>query len=297
MGFILFVVLQNLAFADFSEELLDSSSQKAYQEELKKIEQREGIIFDSPLLKEYYYTLVNLGYSKGEAWTLTMKKQDELRANKDKLQNIKSINSFLYVNEQENYVNNLHQQMIETRNPDTKIRIHRMVQLAYQLTEQNRVLYKKDPVLYFIQKDYYMPQASVNQPQYYKERFERLDYHYDNLDIMYKLRIYLTNEEKEELAKEIKFYKNLRFKEKEASFIDMNYRYGNYYGKDYLTLIINDLLREELITKKDIEFINTINKYQTIKEFIKKYKIYFVTFSTLIFLVLMGLLIWRIKRK
>lgn len=205
--------------------------------------------------------------------------------------------NLLYIHDQENYVNNLHQQMIEARNPDTKIRLHRMVQLAYQLTEQNRALYKKDPVLYFIQKDYYMPQASVNQPQYYKERFERLDYHYDNLDIMYKLRIYLTNEEKEELAKEIKFYKNLRFKEKEVSFIDMNYRYGNYYGKDYLTLIINDLLREELITKKDIEFIDTINKYQTIKEFIKKYKIYFVTFSTLIFLVLMGLFIWRIKRK
>lgn len=205
--------------------------------------------------------------------------------------------NLLYIQDQENYVNNLHHQMVETRDADTKLRLHRMVQLAYQITEQNRALYKKDPVLYFIQKDYYMPQASVNQPQYYKERFERLDYHYDNLDIMYKLRTYLTNEEKEELAKEIKFYKNLRFKEKEVSFIDMNYRYGNYYGKDYLTLIINDLLREELITKKDIEFIDTINKYQAAKEFIKKYKIYFVALITLFFLVFISLLIWRIKRK
>lgn len=206
--------------------------------------------------------------------------------------------NMLYIHEQENYVNNLHQQMIETKNPDTKIRLHRMVQLAYQLTEQNRALYKKDPVLYFIQKDYYMPQASVNQPQYYKERFERLDYHYDNLDIMYKLRTYLTNEEKEELAKEIKFYKNLKFKEKEVSFIDMNYRYGNYYGKDYLTLIINDLLKEELITKKDIEFIDTINKYQQVKEFIKKYKIYIAnSLIILVLLVIISLSILRIKRK
>ena len=111
--------------------------------------------------------------------------------------------NMLYIHEQENYVNSLYQQMQCATNPELKIRLNNMVQLAYQITEQNRALYKKDPVLYFIQKDPYMPHASVNNPQYYKERFERLDYHYDKLDIMYKLRNYLTNEEKEELAKEI----------------------------------------------------------------------------------------------
>lgn len=205
--------------------------------------------------------------------------------------------SMLYIYEQENYVNNLQQQMIMSSDSDTKIRLNNMVRLAYTLTEQNRALYKKDPVLYFIQKDSYMPQASVNQPQYYKERFERLDYHYDNLDIMYKLRTYLTNEEKEELAKEIKFYKNLKFKEKEVSFIDMNYRYGNYYGKDYLTLIINDLLKEELISNKDIAFIDKIEKYQAIKTFLKNNKIPIITFATFLFAIITGLLIWFKKRK
>lgn len=204
--------------------------------------------------------------------------------------------NMLYIYEQENYVNNIQAQMLATTDPSTKIRLNNMLQLAYQLTEQNRALYKKDPVLYFIQKDYYMPQASVNQPQYYKERFERLDYHYDNLDIMYKLRTYLTNEEKEELAKEIKFFKNLKFKEKEAAFIDINYRYGNYYGKDYLTLIINDLLKEELITKKDIEFIDTINKYQAIKEFIKKNRINLTIVSAFIILLSISFFIF-IRRK
>lgn len=204
--------------------------------------------------------------------------------------------NMLYIHEQENYVNNIQAQMFATSDPSTKIRLNNMFQLAYQFTEQNRALYKKDPVLYFIQKDYYMPQASVNQPQYYKKRFERLDYHYDNLDIMYKLRTYLTNEEKEELAKEIKFYKNLKFKEKEVSFIDMNYRYGNYYGKDYLTLIINDLLKEELITKKDIEFIDTINKYQAIKEFIKKNRINLTIVAAFIILLSISFFIF-IHRK
>ena len=202
----------------------------------------------------------------------------------------------LYIHEQENYVNNLYQQMLEAPNADTKLTLHTRVQVAYQLTEANRALYKKDPVLYFINRDYYMPQASVNQPQYYKERFQRLDFHYDKEDIMYKLRTYLTQEEKIELAKEFKFYKNLSFKEKDAAFIEMNYRYGNYYGKDYLSLIITDLLKEELISKKDIKFIDTLKKYQAIKDFLRKYKTHLIAIFSLIFLVLVGCLIWHKKQ-
>lgn len=295
---LLFFLLQNSVFALPINDLLDSSGRTEYEKELVKIKKRDGVIFDTLTLTEYYETLVQSGVSKANAWTRTMIKQDEYRAAKDKRKNIDTINNLIYVGQQEQYVNNIQAQLFTTSDPDKKNRLNNMLKLAYQLTEQNRALYKKDPVLYFIQKDYYMPQASVNQPQYYKERFERLDYHYDNLDIMYKLRTYLTNEEKEELAKEIKFYKNLKFKEKEVSFIDMNYRYGNYYGKDYLSLIINDLLKEELITKKDIEFIDTINKYQQVKEFIKKYKIYIASsLIILVLLVIISLSIWRIKRK
>ncbi len=203
----------------------------------------------------------------------------------------------LYIHEQENYVNNLYQQMLKAPNADTKLRLHTKVQVAYQLTEENRALYKKDPVLYFIKKDYYMPQASVNQPQYYKERFERLDFHYDKEDIMYKLRTYLTQEEKIELAKEFKFYKDLSLKEKDAAFIEMNYRYGNYYGKDYLSLIITDLLKEELISKKDIKFIDTLKKYQAIKDFLRKHKTHLIAIFSLIVLVFIGCLIWHKKQQ
>ena len=45
IGFIFFITLQNIAFADFTKELLDSSGQKAYQEELKKVEQKKNIGF------------------------------------------------------------------------------------------------------------------------------------------------------------------------------------------------------------------------------------------------------------
>ena len=76
----------------------------------------------------------------------------------------------------------------------------------------------------------------------------------------------------------------------------MNYRYGNYYGKDYLTLIINDLLKEELITKKDIEFIDTINKYQAIKEFIKKNRINLTIVAAFIILLSISFFIF-IHRK
>lgn len=198
----------------------------------------------------------------------------------------------LYIYEQENYVNNLQQQMINTSDPSMKIRFNNMVYFAYQLTEQNRALYKKDPVLYFIQRDPYMPQANINNLQYYKERFERLDFHYDKEDIMYKLRKYLTNEEMADLAKELKFYKNLSFKDKEIAWIDMNYRYGNYYGKDYLTLIINDLLKEELITKDD----NYIEKYQTIKKFARTYKVHLIALLSLIFFITIGEIFYFKKR-
>ena len=50
--------------------------------------------------------------------------------------------NMLYIYEQENYVNNLQQQMINTSDPSMKIRLNNMVYLAYQLTEQNRALYK-----------------------------------------------------------------------------------------------------------------------------------------------------------
>ena len=204
--------------------------------------------------------------------------------------------NMLYIYEQENYVNNLQQQMINTSDPSMKIRLNNMVYLAYQLTEQNRALYKKDPVLYFIQRDLYMPQANINNPQYYKERFERLDFHYDKEDIMYKLRKYLTNEEMADLAKELKFYKNLSFKDKEIAWIDMNYRYGNYYGKDYLTLIINNLLKEELITKDDIKFIDYIEKYQTIKKFARTYKVHLIALLSLIFFITIGGIFYFKKR-
>jgi len=141
-----------------------------------------------------------------------------------------------------------------------------------------------------------MPQASVNQPQYYKERFQRLDFHYDKEDIMYKLRTYLTQEEKIELAKELKFYKNLSLKEKDAAFIEINYRYGNYYGKDYLNLIITDLLKEELISKKEIECIETIKKYQAIRDFLRKYKVYLIAFFSLFVLCFSGCLVWHKKQ-
>lgn len=279
---LLFFLLQNVVFALPINDLLDASGRTEYEKELVKIKKRDGVIFDTPTLTEYYETLVQSGVSKADAWTRTMIKQDEYRAAKDKRKNIDTINNLIYVGQQEQYVNNIQAQLFATSDPDKKIRLNNILKLAYQLTEQNRALYKKDPVLYFIQKDSYMPQASVNQPQYYKERFERLDYHYDNLDIMYKLRTYLTNEEKEELAKEIKFYRNLKFKEKEVSFIDMNYRYGNYYGKDYLTLIINDLLKEELITKNDIKFIDVLNKSQKFKNFVRTNKLYLTIFLVLI---------------
>lgn len=43
--------------------------------------------------------------------------------------------NMLYIYEQENYVNNLQQQMINTSNPSMKIRLNNMVYLAYQLTD------------------------------------------------------------------------------------------------------------------------------------------------------------------
>lgn len=296
---ILFLLLQTSVFALPIDDLFDTPSDRAaYEKELARIKKRDCVVFDTPTLTKYYEALVRSGMSKAEAWTHTMEKQDEYRAAKDKRENIGAINNLIYIEQQEKYVNDIRTQLLETSDASTKIRLNNKLQLAYQLTEQNRALYKKDPVLYFIQKDSYMPQASVNQPQYYKERFERLDYHYDKLDIMYKLRTYLTKEEKEELAKEIKFYKNLTFSEKETSFIDMNYRYGNYYGKDYLTLIINDLLREELITKNDIKFINVINKSQKLKTFVQSNKLYLTIFMLLIFVFCIMLFVFlRLKKK
>lgn len=286
---VLFLLLQTSVFALPIDDLFDSPSGRAeYEKELTRIKQRDCVVFDTPTLTKYYEVLVKSGMSKAEAWTRTMEKQDEYRAAKDKRKNITAINNLIYIEQQEKYVNNLQSQMLSASDSDTKLRLNNMIKFAYKLTEQNRALYKKDPVLYFIQRDPYMPQANINNPQYYKERFERLDFHYDKEDIMYKLRKYLTNEEMADLAKELKFYKNLSFKDKEIAWIDMNYRYGNYYGKDYLTLIINDLLKEELITKDDIKFIDYIEKYQTIKKFARSYKVHLIALLSLIFFITIG---------
>ena len=252
-----------------SSQVANKSVNTLLQETVLNLKRADNAYFDTQVINQYYDLLLEGGKSKAEAWTLAMKEQDAYRATQDTRKVITENNNRIYIAEQENYVYSLYNQMMNSKSPETRIRLSNMINQAYQIIEQNKILYKQDPVLYFIQKDPYLPQASVNNPQYYKERFQQLDFHYDKTDIKYKLRTYLTNEEKKELVKEIKYSKNLNFKEKEIFYIDLNYRYGNYYGKDYLSLIIKNLLYENLIANKDIAFMKNIKAYHKIKDFIK----------------------------
>ena len=242
------ILIQNYCNADFVENIIEPSGVKAYQEELKNVKQRHGINFDTPTLEKYYYALVDYGYSASEAWLMTMQKQDEYRASKDKRENLEKLKELIYIDDYEEYVNSLQNKMVNAPSADLKIRYNEMVKFAYKVTEENRALYLDDPALYFSLKDLHMPIANVNDPQYYEKKLIRLDTHYDYLGVKQSQRKYLTNEERKELSKEIKLLKNLNFKEKFCLSSEIKSR----YKKKYMPFIINDLLKNELIDKNDV---------------------------------------------
>ena len=66
--------------------------------------------------------------------------------------------------------------------------------------------------------------------------------------------------------------------------------------KKYLSSNEIDLLKEELITKDDIKFIDYIEKYQTIKKFARTYKVHSIALLSLIFFITIGGIFYFKKR-
>lgn len=230
-------------------------------------EYNKQIKFDTDSLNELYYAYINAGHSKAEAWSLTMDAQDKYRESQDKHKVKTDFANMIYISQQKEYVNSLQQNLYNEKKPEMKIRLNKMFKLAFEMTEENIKLFESDPVLYFTKNDHSILFASVNEPSGYKERFKKLNIHYDNLGIPMALRYYLTQKEMEELAKEIRYYNLLSEKERKQGYALLNGRYGN----ENIDHILRHLISGEYVSTSDINLIKDVQKKSvTIKKSSKR---------------------------
>lgn len=210
-----------------------------YQEALNAIQEADHIQFDTPTLAEYYETLVRSGVDKSKAWTQTMTKQDEYRKAQDIRAVYQDFQAMITPTDMQRYVSGLYEQVQNTTDADTKIRLYAQYEAASKLTKSYAEAYKNDPATYLQSKDpsFNAILAEASESGNFADVVKTLDERYDEYGVQYSDRKYLRKDQADSIAKEINTFINTDPIKAQAAMVGLIQTYGVHADKVISQLI------------------------------------------------------------
>lgn len=215
-----------------------------YYEALNAIQEADHIQFDTPTLAEYYETLVRSGVDKSKAWTQTMTKQDEYRKAQDTRAVYQDFQALITPADMQRYVSGLYEQVQNTTDADTKIRLYAQYEAASKLAKSYAEAYKNDPATYLQSKDpsFNAILAEASESGNFADVVKTLDERYDEQGVQYSDRKYLRKDQAESIAKEINTFINTDPIKAQAAIVSLTQTYGVHADK-----VISQLITDEQV--------------------------------------------------
>lgn len=215
-----------------------------YYEALNAIQEADHIQFDTPTLAEYYETLVRSGVDKSKAWTQTMTKQDEYRKAQDTRAVYQDFQALITPTDMQRYVSGLYEQVQNTTDADTKIRLYAQYEAASKLAKSYAEAYKNDPATYLQSKDpsFNAILAEASESGNFADVVKTLDERYDEQGVQYSDRKYLRKDQAESIAKEINTFINTDPIKAQAAIVSLTQTYGVHADK-----VISQLITDEQV--------------------------------------------------
>lgn len=210
-----------------------------YYEALNAIQEADHIQFDTPTLAEYYETLVRSGVDKSRAWTQTMTKQDEYRKAQDLRAVYQDFQAMITPTDMQRYVSGLYEQVQNTTDADTKIRLYAQYEAASKLTKSYAEAYKNDPATYLQSKDpsFNAILAEASESGNFADVVKNLDERYNEYGVQYSDRKYLRKDQADSIAKEINTFINTDPIKAQAAIVGLTQTYGVHADKVISQLI------------------------------------------------------------
>lgn len=238
--------------SDGIDELIDSlqsingehEGKFYYQEALTAIQEADHIQFDTPVLAEYYETLVRSGVDKATAWTRTMHKQDEYRKVQDTRAVYQDFQNLVTPSDMQQYVSKLHDQVQNATDAETKLRLYTQYEAASKLSKSYTAAFEKDPATYLISKDPTV--ASIWTEAHKSGDFSNvvtaLDARYDEMGIPHSKRKYLSEDQADTIAKEVITYLGTDPIKAQSAITNLYQQYGSGANKVITQLITHNKL-------------------------------------------------------
>lgn len=212
-----------------------------YQEALSALQEADHMKFDTPILSQYYETLIKAGHSKASAWTQTMKAQDEFRAAQDTRAVKQDLDKLIAPEDMSAYVAGLYEKVKQTKDPETRLRLYGQYQAAKRIAKSYIEAFKSDPVAYLQTKDpsFQSLLSSASESGDFSNIVTALDKRYDELRVPQSQRKYLRADQVKSAAKEINAFLASDPIKAQSILVGLNQAYGKNTGK-----IINQLISE-----------------------------------------------------
>lgn len=212
-----------------------------FQTRLQELQQVDNIQFDTVPLTQYYENLVKGGTDKGVAWLRTMNLQDEYR----KAQGYKAVKQDLDMlvtpAEMQQYTADLYNQIQESTDAEERLRLYDQWEAATKLAKSYAEAYKNDPAAYLQTRDPAVQSILMEAQETgnFSDVIKSLDERYDEYDVPYSQRKYLSNTQADTLGKEINTFLYTEPIKSQNAILKIVQTYGFNAGKILNQLIVD----------------------------------------------------------
>lgn len=212
-----------------------------FQTRLQELQQVDNVQFDTIPLTQYYENLVKGGTDKGSAWLRTMNLQDEYR----KTQGYKAVKQDLDMlvtpAEMQQYTADLYNQIQESTDAEERLRLYDQWEAATKLAKSYAEAYKNDPATYLQTRDPAVQSILMEAQETgnFSDVIKSLDERYDEYDVPYSQRKYLSNTQADTFGKEINTYLYTDPIKSQNALLKLVQTYGSNAGKILNQLVVD----------------------------------------------------------